>query len=286
MRSSSLKLWLHISGGVFGLIGVAFVVLQLNTYAEQIELIRFDTNTWSLFGLLALVYGAANLLLAQAWWHLLDFFDVKVQRRWAVKAYGLSQIAKYVPGNIFQMAGRQALGMCKGLPARALAKSALWELGLIAIGGAFFCVLVAPLVWRAITVFLSVVLFAALLLVAVIALRVMLSPSVSVALIYQLVFLVITGVVFIGVLSLVSPSIVTFPIFFTLCGGYVIAWLAGLVTPGAPAGIGVRELVLLFLFHGVLLESDLVMAVVIGRMVTAVGDTVFWLAALILLKRD
>ena len=27
-------------------------------------------------------------------------------------------------------------------------------------------------------------------------------------------------------------------------GAYVIAWLAGLVTPGAPAGVGVRELVM------------------------------------------
>jgi hypothetical protein len=34
---------------------------------------------------------------------------------------------------------------------------------------------------------------------------------------------------------------------FIVMGSYVIAWLAGFVTPGAPAGIGVREAVLVIL---------------------------------------
>ena len=61
-----------------------------------------------------------------------------------------------------------------------------------------------------------------------------------------------------------------------LCGAYVIAWLAGLVTPGAPAGIGVREAVLLFLLGNVLPHADLLLAVLIGRMVTVFGDTIYF----------
>lgn len=272
----ALKRWLHIIGGGFGLLGVVFVVMRLNTYAEQIDLTRFDTTAWSLISLFALVYGSANVLLAQAWWHLLAFFDVEVERRWAVKAYGLSQLAKYVPGNIFHLAGRQALGMAAGLPARALAKSALWELGLIVAAGMLFSLLSAPLVWPELPEYASAGAFGAILTGLVIALRQLLSPSVSAALLWQIIFLAISGAVFVGVLVLVIPAFITLSAFSALCGAYVIAWLAGLVTPGAPAGVGVREFVLLFLLGKQIPEADLLLAVVLGRVVTIIGDLLFF----------
>ena len=277
-----LRRWLHIIGGMLGLLGVVFVVMRLNTYSQQIDLARFDARAWSMIGMLALVYGAANLLLAQAWWHLLAFFDVTVGRKWAVKVYGLSQVAKYVPGNIFHLAGRQTLGMAAGLPARALAKSALLELGLIAVAGAMFGLLAAPLMWSDLTVPVSSGVFGAMAVGVVLILRWLLSPSVGAALVWQIFFLAISGAVFMGVLALVSPSAVSFSTFSPLCGAYVIAWLVGLVTPGAPAGVGVRELVLLFLIGGQVEQVDLFLAIVLGRLVTVGGDFLFFASASVL----
>ena len=62
-----------------------------------------------------------------------------------------------------------------------------------------------------------------------------------------------------------------------LGGAYVLAWLVGLVTPGAPAGVGIRELVLLFVLKGVIPETDLLLAVVMGRVVTIFGDVLYFL---------
>lgn len=275
----SLRRWLHIIGGAFGLLGVVFVIIRLNTYSEQIDLARFNATAWSLIGLLALVYGAANILLAQMWWHLLIFFDVEVERRWAVKTYGLSQLAKYVPGNIFHLAGRQALGMAVGLPARALTKSALWELGLVATAGILFGLLATPLVGLKLPVYASVVAFGAMSVMSIITLRWLLSPAVSTALIWQFFFLATSGTIFVGVLALVAPYAITLSAFSALCGAYVIAWLAGLVTPGAPAGVGVRELVLLFLLKGMVAEADLLLAIVLGRIITVTGDFFYFLTA-------
>lgn len=275
----SLRSWLHIAGGAFGLLGVVFVIMRLNIYIEQIDLTRFDTTAWSLIGLLAFAYGTANVLLAQAWWHLLVFFDVEVERKWAVKTYGLSQLAKYVPGNIFHLAGRQALGMAAGLPAGALAKSTLWELGLIATAGAIFGLLATPLVWSELSIPASTGAFGLISALVIISLHWLLSPSASAALIWQIFFLTISGSVFIGALFLVTPSIAAFSTFSVLCGSYVIAWLAGLVTPGAPAGVGVREMVLLFLLKGMVAEADLLLTIVLGRMVTVAGDFFYFLTA-------
>jgi hypothetical protein len=275
----SSKWLLHLVGGGLGLAGVIFVVLRLNAYAQQIDLARFNLAAWSIVALLALVYGAGNLLLARAWWHLLAFFEVKTKWRWACKAYGLSQLAKYVPGNIFHLAGRQALGMAAGLPTRPLVKSAVWELGLIAIAGALFSLLTVPLVWPDLSLWLSYLLFVVVTAILFAALYKLLSSSLAVALIWQMAFLVVSGLVFFGTLTLVVTPTTVLPAMTVLCGAFVIAWLVGLVTPGAPAGVGVRELVLLFLLKGVVGEADLLLAVVFGRVVTVVGDLLYFMMA-------
>lgn len=281
----SLRRFLHIAGGLLGILGVVFVCERLNSYSEQIDFARFDSKAWSLIGVLAVVYGAANVLLAQAWWHLLNFFDVTAGRRWAIKTYGLSQLAKYVPGNIFHLAGRQALGMAAGLPARALAKSALWELVLIAIAGAVFSLLAAPLIWPILPILASVGAFFAIATVCVVTLSRLLSPAVGVAFLWQFFFLVVSGTVFIGALTLVAPSVVATHNLIGLCGAYVIAWLAGLVTPGAPAGVGVRELVILFLLGTEIPPADLLLAVVLGRGITVAGDFLYFIAATLVISK-
>jgi hypothetical protein len=106
-----------------------------------------------------------------------------------------------------------------------------------------------------------------------------LSPLVSASLFWQIIFLTISGTVFTFIVSAVVPSTDIYSVFSTFCSAYIIAWLAGLVTPGAPAGVGVRELVLLFLLGGQVAEADLLLAVILGRTVTVVGDLMFFCAA-------
>jgi hypothetical protein len=66
------------------------------------------------------------------------------------------------------------------------------------------------------------------------------------------------------------------------CGGaYVVAWLAGLLTPGSPAGMGVREIALLALLGSRFAEADLLMAVVVSRGITLAGDVGFFAWALL-----
>jgi hypothetical protein len=55
-----------------------------------------------------------------------------------------------------------------------------------------------------------------------------------------------------------------------------------MITPGAPAGVGVRELVLLLLVKGMLTEPDLLVAVLTGRIVTVSGDFIYFLSSLTL----
>ena len=144
MKYFCLKRILNWTGSILGIVGVVFVAIKLSEYRTQIDFSRFTFgNLLALFGL-AVVSAIANLLLVSAWKTLLQYFGIVVNFSWSLKTYGVSQLAKYVPGNIFHLAGRQAIGQAAGLPAWPLAKSTVWELGLLAVTGAMVGVLVLP----------------------------------------------------------------------------------------------------------------------------------------------
>ena len=89
----------------------------------------------------------------------------------------------------------------------------------------------------------------------------------------------IMAAIFATLLVLLAPGTDRTLAWPAACGAYTAAWLAGFVTPGAPAGLGVRELVLVFLLDGHAAEPDLLPAVVLSRVVTVLGDTFFFGAA-------
>lgn len=268
-----MKKYLHWAGSTLALAGIIFLILRLRKYAGQIDFSQFGITVWFTVGGSTLIYGFANLMLALAWWNLLRYFGAYRSKRWALKVYGISQLAKYVPGNIFHIAGRQAMGMAAGVPGWSLAKSSAWELGLISITGTMFGWLTLPLIAPAIPVAAALGFFVVTVAAIAALLRYYFSPLVTCALVWYIGFLAISGALFVGLINVVSVRVdLTELPWVPLCGAYVVAWLVGLVTPGAPAGLGIRELVLLFLLKGIVEEADLVLTVVLGRVVTMGGD--------------
>jgi uncharacterized membrane protein YbhN (UPF0104 family) len=272
--NSTLKRALSWGGSALGILGVAFVAAKLIDYGHRLPMNRIDMGQWFGIAALALVYAASGFLLAIAWRDILRHLGVTVRRDWAIWAYGVSQLAKYVPGNVFHLAGRQAIGASAGLPQWPLGKSLVWELGTIAVMAGLFVLWTIPS-------FLPLPAWAALLLFACAAggaiaiIRRGFSPDLARAAALQLVFLGLSGIIFSTLFKLLGGEWNWLPV----AGAYVVAWLIGLVTPGAPAGVGVREAVLFFLLRPLLGQADLLEIILIGRLVTAAGDLVFFLAA-------
>jgi len=278
--SPIVKNSLHWVGSALAIAGIVFVAMRLNDHRSQLDFSHFDSLMWSAMAGLALVYGLANTVLALAWQNLLMHFGVDVHRLWAVRIYGLTQLAKYIPGNIMHLAGRQAMGLADDIPGWPLAKASVWELGLISIAGALFFVLVLPQFLPIVTVAMAILGFVAVLLILVLVLKRYMSLAVSRAFGWYVVFLVISGIVFVGLLILLKGvDFVTPLLALTFCGAFIVAWLVGLATPGAPAGIGARELALTVLLKGLVNEADLVWAVLMSRVVTVIGDVLFFLLA-------
>lgn len=277
--SPVLKRVFNLGGCALGFAGVLFVILRLYDYASEIDFSRFDGGFIFMIFVLTAIYGTANILLARAWWQLLCFLQAFAAWNWSWRTYGVSQLAKYVPGNFFHLAGRQAMGMAAGFPGSAVAKSALWELGLLSVAGSVFVLLSGSLLLPMLPFAVSFLSFTGVFSLIEIMLYRWVGPAVAVAFAWQTAFLTISGMVFLKVFSMVSLQTVEPTLLPGICGAYVVAWLAGLVTPGAPAGAGIRELVLLFLLKNHFAEADLLLAVIVGRLVTVGGDLGYFGAA-------
>lgn len=281
-----LKKNFHWLGSILAFIGIIFLFLRFRNYSDQIDFRKFNLITWLTIGIFIIIYTFSNTLLVFSWRSLLSYFGAATSRMWAFKTYSISQIARYIPGNIFHIAGRQVMGMADGIPSSPLAKASIWELILISIAGAVFFILILPLIIPALPIIAAVVLFIIIIIILSGLLWYYISPLITYVLISYFLFLSISGGLFVGLINLFSNFNLNNSILFeiTLCGVFVLSWLVGLVTPGAPAGIGIRELILLFFLRNTIDEGSLLLAVAMGRVVTVGGDFMIFIIALLIKK--
>jgi hypothetical protein len=270
----------HYVGNFLSLCGVIFIILLINSYYQQLNLFMFDLVDYTTLVIFVIVYALSNLLLAYAWWNLTIHEKAQLEKKQAIKIFGITQISKYIPGNIFHLANRQVMTTTEGVQAKSVAKTMLLEHGLLVSAGLSFIALLLPLIKPSTAISISYFLYILVMVLLTIFIRSKFSLAVVRAFIFYALFLLISGVLFWGVLLIIGTTQTqTFYMLSGITSAYVIAWLFGLVTPGAPAGIGVREYILMMLLNEQFSEPELLLAVLIGRLITALGDVIFFLKA-------
>lgn len=281
--SIMLKRLIYLFGFLLAGASLIFVSISLIQNAEEIDITSLSSNIIAQLFFLSIIYGLLNLLLAFAWQELLYHLGQRVNRTWVIWAYGVSQLAKYVPGNLFQFAGRQAIGVSAGLSNWSLAKSTMWELGTITLMVLPFAFLPLALVFDAHALFFpSLLMFGSCVFIIAFVTRRFFSIHLSRATLIYTAFLLASGLVFTAIVVITLSVTLTTNGLLAICGGYVVAWLAGLITPGAPAGLGIREVVLYALFQTIMSQTDLLLVIGLGRIVTIVGDLLYFFATVFL----
>ncbi len=191
----------------------------------------------------------------------------------------MSQISKYLPGNVMHLASRQLLGASAGVPHAVLARSSLLELAGLASAGLLLSLPALPLIDGGRFRWVTPAAGAAIVLLTLGAVRMTAGALTARILGRHLLFLLTASLIFTVLLVLLTPVADRTLPWTAACGTYAAAWLAGFVTPGAPAGLGVREAVLVLLLENHAAEQHLLPAVVLSRVVSALGDTIFFGAA-------
>jgi hypothetical protein len=271
---------------------LGFIGLQLWQHAPwRLAYAHLEALTAAIIGG-ALLYGVAGLLLSSAWYQLLGAGSATASLRCHHAVYGRTQIAKYLPGNVFHLVGRQVMGRRLGHGQARLAVASLLEVLLLVLIAA---ALSLPLVWRWLDQgMLWVGAFAApvLALIAVrwgrrddSAFRDLAAGAVRGSLLaglrllravvlYALFFLVVAAIFWILALSVSGPGRPPIDLADSV-PVVALAWLAGFVTPGSSAGIGVREAVLIAALEGTVGAPASALIALALRLVTIGGDVVF-----------
>lgn len=245
-------------------------------------------------------YVAGVMASALAWRQLLLGMGLRNSWTELCGIVSATQVGKYLPGNVAHHVGRGALSMARGigpvpLLTTGLAEIALLTLASIAVGGValMFSGRLGVLGGLGDPGIIGLVVLASALVLAGLAALRRLAPALVARFaprfsgrpeltslpgplpimrafaLYALVYLVF-GVGIALMARLLLPGVGQDP--WLLVAAFALAWIIGFATPGAPAGVGVREAVMLLLLSEAYAPADASATVLAIRVATTLGD--------------
>ena len=286
----------------FALITIYFYMILVSEYFSQLPEINL-INKIPLLILLVTIFILISILLSIAWHYILKSFSFIDKFQHSFISYNLSQFGKYFPGNVGQYISRIYLGSKMKIPFKD-------SLGFIILES--FWLIVAALVLSIFIDFKFINNFflsdnflnSCRLLVAVFIFFIMfyiykeickinfmkykllfkfleLRESVVLFFIYLIYFSGI-GLVFYLILNFIM-SISALSL-LNIFGIISLCWIAGFIIPGAPAGLGVRELMLVYLLSSFISTPEAITASIIFRLISLFSDLLLFLSSYLLRK--
>lgn len=295
------SLTIAISAIVLG-VSAGFVGMHIWQNWAELRAYELPVTGWVTTAIAIPVLATACLLLSSAWHGWMRLHEAGTDAATDRVIYARSQLAKYVPGNVLHLAGRHWLGRQAGVEDGPLVAAAALELlGLVVAAG----LLSALMLLTADTLpaasglyefgFGQRTLAGFVIAIAALAAAAIVSQSrkrfarwtqrlrehprqLATIFIQYLAYFAVTGGVFAAIaVSLGAPASLSGIAMLVLVA--TASWLAGFLTPGAPAGLGVREAVMIALLSDPLSPSMILALAGLFRIATSVGDASFFVVA-------
>lgn len=255
----------------------------------------------------ALLYAAIIPITAWAWARLLARQGESWQVVTLARLLGRVQLAKYIPGNVAQHAGRAVLSLKAGMGGRPLAVTVVQETMLAVAASVLVGVLALALSAPGIAQLPPnsrgwlLGLGACLGLLVIVLSAFDRSPSSLLQSRSRLSRLLGRAGGLPGA-RVVLPALAGYGLNYLLIGlglwlvaraagmpaaldlslaiaAFALSWLLGFLAPGAPAGLGVREGIMVLLLAGAVPDADALAFVLLARLVTLTGDAIIYFAS-------
>jgi len=289
--------WAILGGSLF------FLGKVLKDHWDQVAAVRVEAAGWACLAIALGVTLLAHITAGWVWNRLLQDFHQPVQSLWIIQAYLKTNIAKYLPGNIWHYYGRIKAATGAGATLTAATVSVLLEPLLMAAAALTVTLsLSQPLAVRY-GIPVMVLQWLSLLIVLAGIHPIVLNPLLHylrklkqkatnmtslgmtaenvpftlehyplIPFLGELGFLGLRGMGFLLTFLAVSPiAIAQVPLLFS---AFSLAWLLGLVVPGAPGGIGVFEAVAIALLGTSIAPGTLLSVVALYRLVSVLAEGV------------
>lgn len=263
--------------------------------------------------LAAILWSFGVPLLALAWRGMLAGLGVHKSWRELFAILGITQFAKYVPGNVAQYVGRVGMSLARGIPARPLAVTMILETLLVVAAAAATCVAAGTLSRIGLDALQAhgkqLALVAALAIGAILglfALRrvapVMLrrfapryAPALDGALLPTQSSMARGFVLYCAIYISAGAGLILLAHFllpaaprdyWLLIAVFALAWVVGFVTPGAPGGLGVREALMVLMLTPLYTAASASVLVIALRIATTLGDLLILIVGMLTLPRN
>ncbi len=282
-----------------------FVVKAFKDNWQEVVKINIDAPGWAILVIACGITLLAHIWAGWVWTWVLKELNQQVSTSYFIQVYLTTNIAKYLPGNIWHHYGRIVAAKEARVPAGVATLSVILEPLLMAIAALIIIFIFAGKlvfssfnIWIKVLQIFSVIVVLCLIhpwflnsilsLLQKIKIKKSSQPSVSTPvnihryplkpLIGEFGFLVLRGSGFILTIFALSPvNIHQIPL---LLGAFSLAWLLGLVIPGAPGGIGVFEATAISLLQYHFPVAVILGAVALYRLISifaeAIGATLAW----------
>ncbi|KAM3115545.1 lysylphosphatidylglycerol synthase domain-containing protein [Phormidesmis sp. 146-33] len=285
-RSKPFLRWLILGAVLF------FLAKTLTTHWQEVANLRIDSVGFACLTIALGITLLAHIWAGWVWSWILQSLDQKVTGVWGVQVYLKTNIAKYLPGNLWHFYGRISAATKANIPLKAATLSILLEPLLMVAAAlliALFSLQQIEQDWlrQGSIVGLILVLVSlhprclnpAIAHLTRLKQKATHSPATSAlklkrypwrSLLGELGFLGLRGIGFVFVfLAIQVISLNQVP---TLLGAFSIAWLLGFITPGLPGGIGVFEAVAIALLQKSFSPGDLISVVALYRLVNTLAE--------------
>jgi glycosyltransferase 2 family protein len=274
-----------------------FLLQTLKNNWSEVKEIRLDLQGILMLGISLLVTLMAHLWSGWVWTWILKLFKQKVNLLWALQVYLKTNLAKYLPGNIWHFYGR-ITAISKATGSVGIASLVVLLEPILMATSALLLALISNSLGIISTasdyIILSCQMAIAILILVVIHPKI-LNPIIHflsrlkgnnpetepinlevyplLPLIGEFCFLLIRGTGFVfSLLAFMAIPIHLLPQFLS---AFSFAWLLGLVIPGAPGGVGVFETTAIALLdpqyfpRGVILST-----VVVFRFISIIAEVI------------
>ena len=294
---------INLIGKILIIISLVFICIQLYKYKINLSIFS-DINFIFLFILLALIQGILTFLPPFNYNLILrTICEKKIRFSKVSYTYLKSNLYKYLPGNVMHYVGRNQLAVDEEIPHSEVIFSTVSEIILILVSGSAVTIILAYkylFKWfekNNISVFFYLIIVI-LTIILILIFRnkikeklnkykiILFKKGIKTALfsiLFYFVHFLLSGALF-GILFILVCGQVEFPVFISIAGLSVMAWIVGFITPGVPGGIGVREAVMTMFLSGTASQDKIITAVVLYRIICVFGDLAAYLFAVIFKK--
>ena len=286
--------WLILGGTLF------FLLKTFKDRVAEIAAITIDGRGWLMVAIGLMITLVAHVWSGWVWTWILNAFNLSLGIWQGIKVYLITNIAKYLPGNVWHFYGRiTAVSQKSSSSWSAATLSVLLEPLLMAASALLIAIVSTSLGWVetefSLLVFLGQI--ASLLAVLVGIHPRILNPIIHnlskgkklkdteainstslqnypiIPFLGEMGFVLLRGVGFL--FTFIALQQITLSQIPALLSAFSIAWLLGLVVPGAPGGVGVFEATAIALLDQSLFPpATVLVAVAIYRVISILAEAI------------